>query len=244
MAPNGKNNEGGSSEIYTNSLANCEKLIADLHVSQPTLKNLTSGSFGEPKAKPNVLLESLGAPHVGSFDYLLDEGLEYAVNDIDPVEFSVPEEWGGQKIALKLDNARICPPSVTPGAKVLETRIFPSESRQRGMSYKGRCVVKVSYKVNGVAQPSVEKSLGNLPIMLKSSSCHLKGLSPEQLISKGEQETEWGGFFIIGGHERLIRMLQTSRRNYPIAMQRPSWKNRGRHFSDLGVSIGNAKYLF
>ena len=78
--------------------------------------------------------------------------------------------------------------------------------------------------------------------MLKSKACHLKNLSPAQLIEKGEQETEWGGFFITGGHERLIRMLQTTRRNYPVSMQRPSWKNRGKNFSDLGISIG--KLLF
>ena len=32
-------------------------------------------------------------------------------------------------------------------------------------------------------------------------------------------------------------MLQTTRRNYPVAMQRPSWKNRGKNFSDLGVML-------
>ena len=95
-----------------------------------------------------------------------------------------------------------------------------------------------SYSINGIAQAPIEKSLGSLPIMLKSNACHLNGLSPAQLIERGEQETEWGGFFIIGGHERLIRMLQTTRRNYPVAMQRPSWKNRGKNFSDLGISIG------
>ena len=95
-----------------------------------------------------------------------------------------------------------------------------------------------SYTINGIQQPPIEKSLGNLPIMLKSKACHLKNLSPAQLIEKGEQETEWGGFFITGGHERLIRMLQTTRRNYPVSMQRPSWKNRGKNFSDLGISIG------
>ena len=54
----------------------------------------------------------------------------------------------------------------------------------------------------------MEKFLGNVPIMLKSDACNLSGLSPKELIARGEQETEWGGYFIIGGHERLIRMLQ------------------------------------
>lgn len=61
------------------------------------------------------------------------------------------------------------------------------------------------------------------------------------MVARGEQETEWGGYFVVGGHERLIRMLLTTRRNYPVAMQRPSWKNRGKNFSDLGVQIDCSK---
>ncbi len=32
-------------------------------------------------------LKSLGKHHVGSFNYMLDEGLKLAVQDIDPIEF-------------------------------------------------------------------------------------------------------------------------------------------------------------
>ena len=35
----------------------------------------------------------------------------------------------------------------------------------------------------------------------------------------------------------ISTMLQTTRRNYPVAMQRPSWKNHGKNFSDLGVLL-------
>ena len=76
----------------------------------------------------------LGAPHVGSFNYVLEDGLNYAVSDIDPVEFKLPPECGGQLITLKLEEARLMSPEVPPGtAGVLDTRVFPIESRQRGM---------------------------------------------------------------------------------------------------------------
>ena len=39
------------------------------------------------------------------------------------------------------------------------------------------------------------------------------GLQPFELIQHGEQETEWGGYFVIGGHERIIRVLQASKYN-------------------------------
>ena len=105
------------------------------------------------------------------------------------------------------------------------------------MPSQGRLTVRCGYSVNGILRPAVEKVLGNLPIMLRSHACHLADLTPAQLVARGEHEQEWGGYFIIGGHERLLRMLQTTRRNYPIAMKRPSWKNRGKNFSDLGVML-------
>ena len=57
-----------------------------------------------------------------------------------------------------------------------------------GGGYKGRFIVKASYAINGIAQPSFEKILGNLPIMLRSNACHLRGLSPKQLIERGEEQ--------------------------------------------------------
>jgi DNA-directed RNA polymerase I subunit RPA2 len=65
----------------------------------------------------------------------------------------------------------------------------------------------------------------------------LSTLSPKELIEKGEHAEEWGGYFILKGHERLIRMLLLTRRNYPIAVRRPTWKQRGALFSDLGILI-------
>merc|ERR1719228_2781699 len=83
----------------------------------------------------------------------------------------------------------------------------------------------------------LEREMGSVPIMLRSEACHLHGLAPAQLVKRGEHEQEFGGYFIVGGHERLIRMLQTTRRNYPISMKRGGWKNRGKNFSDLGVLL-------
>lgn len=62
-------------------------------------------------------------------------------------------------------------------------------------------------------------------------------MSPKELVAHGEHEEEWGGYFIIKGHERLVRMLIMTRRNFPIAVRRSTWKGRGTLFSDLGVMI-------
>lgn len=43
-----------------------------------------------------------------------------------------------------------------------------------------------------------------------------------------------GGYFIINGLEKVIRMLIMPRRNFPLAMTRPKWKNRGPAFTEYG----------
>lgn len=98
-------------------------------------------------------------------------------------------------------------------------------------------MIKVGWSVNGITQEKFEKDLGEIPIMVKSNRCHLKKFNPENLVKHGEHEQEWGGYFIVKGHERLIRMLLLQRANYPIALKRPNWKGRGTSFSDLGISI-------
>jgi DNA-directed RNA polymerase I subunit RPA2 len=53
--------------------------------------------------------------------------------------------------------------------------------------------------------------------MIRSNNCHLGGLNEEELVKKHEDMTEFGGYFIINGNERLIRLLVQTKRNYPIA---------------------------
>jgi DNA-directed RNA polymerase I subunit RPA2 len=49
--------------------------------------------------------------------------------------------------------------------------------------------------------------MGALPIMVKSSACYRKGMSRQQLVAAKQESTEFGGYFICNGIERIIRML-------------------------------------
>lgn len=74
-------------------------------------------------------------------------------------------------------------------------------------------------------------------LIFQSKFCNLQNLSSEELIKKGEQENEWGGYFVVKGKERLLRMLLLTRKNYPIAVKRSTWKSRDYNFSDIGILI-------
>ena len=50
--------------------------------------------------------------------------------------------------------------------------------------------------------------------MFQSAACNLANLSPEELIKRGEEPEEMGGYFIVNGNEKVIRMITMPRRNY------------------------------
>lgn len=71
--------------------------------------------------------------------------------------------------------------------------------------------------------------------MIRSAFCHLDGLTEEQLVRKKEDMAELGGYFIVNGNEKIIRMLVMTKRNYPVAFVRPIFVNRGKLFTPYAV---------
>lgn len=210
---------------------------------EPSLKYTENPKFGVPPEKPNLYLRTLGEPLVESFNFLFHGGLRKAANDMLPVEFELKN---GQRIRLKINGISIQKPevseSLTPAPK--NSAVYPKECRLRHTTYKGKLMVKVGWAINNKVQIPFERSLGEIPIMVGSEHCNLGGLSPKEIVEKGEHEQEWGGYFIIKGHERLLRMLSATRKNYPIAVQRDIWKGRGKLFTDKGVYLRSVKEDF
>jgi DNA-directed RNA polymerase I subunit RPA2 len=67
-------------------------------------------------------------------------------------------------------------------------------------------------------------------------------LTLDLLCTRHLQDNEFGGYFIMNGIERCVRMLQIPRRNHPTAIQRSNYKNRGPTYTDLGVAIRCARH--
>lgn len=64
------------------------------------------------------------------------------------------------------------------------------------------------YQPNPIAKLNQHSSLGDLPIMVCSARCRLRGKGPEEMVALREEATECGGYFIVNGIERIIRLLQ------------------------------------
>ena len=177
-------------------------------------------------------LRHLVAPHVDSFNFFLEYGLNFAIEDLPPLDVQLEE---GLYVKMHVTEASIAYPSRrdTYG----EYKITPREARERGLSYSGAFLSTLSIHVSGKPAIPIETKLGDVPIMVMSERCHLKKLSPPQLVSAKEEANEMGGFFIVNGLERVIRLLQVPRRNHALALERNSFKTRGPAYTEKGVMM-------
>ncbi|ODV86200.1 hypothetical protein CANARDRAFT_196656 [[Candida] arabinofermentans NRRL YB-2248] len=194
------------------------------------------------------LLYEAVKPHVGSFNALTegpDGGLlNLAVKDIGTKTIfdSNDVDRLGNKLSIRIDSVQISKPSINSKDKLsLNKNTLPSECRERMISYKGKISFKVSWSVNGGEEISEIRDGGSLPIMVSSNRCHLENLSPDQLVKYKEESDELGGYFIVNGIEKLIRMLIVQRRNHPMAIIRPSFANRGASYSSFGIQIRSVR---
>ncbi|KAG8550319.1 hypothetical protein GDO81_026649 [Engystomops pustulosus] len=200
---------------------------------QPSLKKLTHPNYGRPGREQLPALQDLTRAHIESFNEAMTEGLYQAIQAMKPIEFNIK----GDRLSFAILDAFISTPMVPKGSLCKEPKLFPAECRGRRCSYRGKMMADVSWSINGVQQGVIKQSLGNIPVMVKSKFCNLYGLSPKELIEHHEEEQEMGGYFIINGNEKVIRMLIMPKRNVPIALYRPKWKSRGPGYTPYGVTM-------
>ena len=115
--------------------------------------------------------------------------------------------------------------------------MYPFETRLTGDSYEAPLLATIARIVDGGQVEKRKINLGSIPIMIKSKNCHLSKLSNKELVTKNEDCTEVGGYFIMNGLDKLLRMIVIPRKNYPFAIQRPTFHQRKKNFTNFAVSM-------
>ncbi len=87
----------------------------------------------------------------------------------------------------------------------------------------------------------VTRHWGDVPVMVKSSRCHLQWASPAEMVARKEEATEMGGTFIVNGNERIVRLLIVPRRNHVFTLIRPSFHNRGKDYTQFATTVRCAR---
>ncbi|KAI9492937.1 hypothetical protein BDB00DRAFT_764599 [Zychaea mexicana] len=212
----------------------------------------SDSSFGVPQ------LQEVALPHIESFNSITDFGgtgeglLNYAIKDIGKVsafdtnltgfgEVSDPESLGN-KLTYWVEDPKIIQPIVSDkDTRSTNRLIYPTEARERLKTYSGKFQVKFCWRVNDGPVSSEVKDMGLIPIMVRSNRCNLRGMYPKQLVKHHEESEEMGGYFIVNGIEKLVRLLIMPRRNHVTAIMRNSFQKRGPTYSQYGVAIRCAR---
>ena len=178
-------------------------------------------------------IKDIPLPHIESFNFMLDLGLDLAVKDLMPREFRLAPKTA--PVRMWVDNVTIDTPR--KDERCDDPMLYPSECRERKMTYGATMRVTVGWQVGSGPVVSHMTQSGVLPLMIGSKKCHLYRKTPAELVSMNEEASEFGGYFICNGIERIVRMLQMPRRNFPMAIERGAFATKGPAFTKMGVQM-------
>mmetsp|Transcript_9237 Transcript_9237/g.37853 ORF Transcript_9237/g.37853 Transcript_9237/m.37853 type:complete len:160 (-) Transcript_9237:4515-4994(-) len=146
-------------------------------------------------------------PHIDSFDAFIQCTASSAVRSMLQQEVSLNIDQRPVRLAFRVTAIDIGRP-VRAGPRCF--KLLPRECRESSLTYSAPMRATFEYQFGDHAMGSLTRQLGNCPIMVMSSRCHLAVLRQDQLISAREERAELGGYFIIRGVEKVVRLLQVS----------------------------------
>ncbi|ORY65944.1 RNA polymerase-like protein [Pseudomassariella vexata] len=207
--------------------------------------------FREPPTDRSAypLLQIAVNPHIESFDALFEpDGLiARGLADIDTRTFLDGDEKaspvGRNRVSIRYKNVQLQKAQLPPANKfaIKNRDILPAECRERHVTYRGKLSATFEYRINDDDPKEFTREIGQLPIMVKSKYCHIRNSSPAQLVAQKEESEELGGYFIVNGIEKIIRLLLVNRRNFPLAIYRPSFQNRGPTYTPHGIIMRSVR---
>ena len=143
--------------------------------------------------------------HLDSFADFLDLMLPRFIQASNPIKLSLEDERQIRIFIGGKDGKTIR--YVTPIDEE-GNAIFPHSCRleNKTYSFEVRVDIDVEYDLGTKIEIKSFKDvlLASIPLLLKSSLCHLRNLTSSQLYEAGECRFELGGYFVINGQERVL----------------------------------------
>jgi DNA-directed RNA polymerase II subunit RPB2 len=112
----------------------------------------------------------------------------------------------------------------SPPVDELGNAVLPHQCRLDNKTYA--LDIRMNIDIEYIIDKTVETKrfenilLGQLPLMLKSSLCHLSSMTSEELFEAGECKFELGGYFIVGGAEKVLLTQERLAENMFYASKR------------------------
>lgn len=176
--------------------------------------------------------ETLAGHHIKSFNSFITKGLSQIVETLFKAEKVVTIESGQNgpgeakvKFEITFGNIRVGKPKKESN-NPRSIYLMPMDARNGGLNYCSEMTVDAKIKAylykSGKKEPVREMSkevinvhIGNIPVMYRSLKCSTDGFDETTLRMNREDPKELGGYFILGGSEWVVSMIETRLFNSP-----------------------------
>ena len=164
----------------------------------------------------------LVSQQIGSFNQFIDKNIQEIIDENKSIPIEPDKSYFYKNTSnhtsyeLNFGQAHIAAhPQFLESNSSTEHIIFPNEARVRNLDYLSELSVDIKFieksfnKDDGnydiIKEHEINKlSIGKIPIMVRSKYCSLKDRNDSERIDVKECEFDQGGYFIIGGGEKVI----------------------------------------
>lgn len=147
--------------------------------------------------KENTIVDQ----HIDSFNNFVEKTMQDIVDAQGIIE---PQVEG---LSVKLGKIRAEKPMVVEGDGSRRP-LHPLEARLRDLNYSAPLFLEMTQVVKGIEKRAEDVYVGELPVMLKSNLCYLRGRNAQELQHLGEDSQDPGGYFVINGTEKTLMVLE------------------------------------
>lgn len=159
-------------------------------------------------------VKGLVKQHIDSYNYFVEEDIKKIVEANRVIRCDQePSFW------LEFTDIRVGKPTRNENSQLQwqsSTTVSPMECRLRDATYAAPVVVDIAYPKNGVRNIRKNVQLCRIPVMLKSSKCYLNGANNARMEELNECPLDPGGYFIVGGTEKVILIQEQLSKNRVI----------------------------
>ena len=158
----------------------------------------------------------LVSQQIGSFNQFVSHNIQEIVNETKTLKVDIDKDYQNpdeqRSYQLNFNQVRIAAnPQICEVNENTIKILYPNEARVRNLDYLSDLSVEVTFEekfgknseVKNKSKPQTY-NIGKIPIMIRSDYCSLSNKSDIERVDLKECEFDQGGYFIIGGGEKVI----------------------------------------
>lgn len=153
------------------------------------------------KDTPNPLVRH----HLDSYADMLNNKIPNFIKGSNPLQLTLVDDRTIKVYVGGKDGSKI---TYSPPVDDANNAILPHACRLDNTTYAldVRGTFEIEYSVGNETETKTFENvkIAKLPLMLKSSLCYLSTMNQDELYNAGECKFELGGYFIIGGKEKVL----------------------------------------